>query len=164
MELRDYCDNDLWLAEALECDPEVMKDLGGPTKKADVQRHHKRRLNHVLNKEIWYYTIIPEPRNGAVGTIGIWESDWKGSKIHEMGWMILPAFQGRGLATAAGRMILERAKHDRRFKEIHAFPSIRNAASNAICRKLGFSLLGEVNLAYNGPPQACNDWKIDLHT
>ncbi len=31
MELRDYCQDDIWLTEALECDPNVMRDLGGPT-------------------------------------------------------------------------------------------------------------------------------------
>lgn len=162
MRLRDYSDEDLWLTRALETDPEVMRDLGGPTPTEKVSQHHARRLKSTLAGTVWYFTIRPDESTGPVGTIGVWESDWKGAKINEMGWMILPAFQGRGLATQAGRLVLERARVERRWNTIHAFPYASNAASNAICRKLGFALVGEVEIAYNGPLHKAHDWKIDL--
>ncbi|MGI8711878.1 MAG: hypothetical protein ACR2NR_01595 [Solirubrobacteraceae bacterium] len=37
---------------------------------------------------------------------------------------------------------------DRRF--VHAFPSVENAASNAVCRSAGFALLGPIEAEY--PP------------
>jgi RimJ/RimL family protein N-acetyltransferase len=47
---------------------------------------------------------------------------------------------------------------------VHAFPSVDNAPSNAICRKLGFTLLdGAIEFEY--PPGnllRCNDWRFDL--
>jgi RimJ/RimL family protein N-acetyltransferase len=162
MELRDYCHDDIWLTELLEGDPIVMRDLGGPTPEEKIQQIHTRRLNSVIARTVMYFTIVPDPDGGPVGTIGIWESDWEGSKIKEMGWMILPTFQGRGLATAAGRMILDRARTEQNFSEVNAFPAVHNGASNTICRKLGFSLIGEVKVAYNGPPQRSNHWKVDL--
>jgi RimJ/RimL family protein N-acetyltransferase len=162
MELRDYSNDDLWLTEALECDPTVMQHLGGPTPKEKITKLHERRLNSVLTKTVWYFTIVADPADGPVGTIGIWESDWKDSRVNETGWLILPAFQRRGLAKAAGQMILDRAKAEQKFKEIHAFPSVQNGASNAICQKLGFFLLGEVKVGYNGPMHLSNHWKIEL--
>jgi RimJ/RimL family protein N-acetyltransferase len=46
---------------------------------------------------------------------------------------------------------------------VHAFPSVANAASNAICRKLGFTLLGEYQVEYPpGHPLTINDWRLDL--
>lgn len=30
----------------------------------------------------------------------IWLSEWEGASINEMGWMILPAFQGHGHASS----------------------------------------------------------------
>ena len=139
-----------------------MRDLGGPTPKENILKIHTRRLNSVLDRTVWYFTICPEPGGAPVGTIGLWDSDFDCAKIKEMGWMVLPAFQGRGLATAAGQMTLARARTEGRAREIHAFTSALNGASNAICKKLGFILLGEVELAYNGPPQPSNHWKIDL--
>ncbi len=162
LSLREYCSDDMWLTEALEGDPDVMRDLGGPTAHDRIEQIHRRRLASVMEKTVWYFTICPAPDGKPAGTIGIWESEWQGLPINEMGWMLLPAFQGRGLVTAAGRLILSRAKAEEKWMEIHAFPSVNNAASNAICKKLGFSLLEEVRVAYNGPPQPSNHWKIEL--
>ena len=55
----------------------------------------------------------------------------------------------------------DRSEGTRQF--IHAFPSIENPASNAICRKAGFTFLEEVTFEY--PPGSfmrCNDWQLDL--
>ena len=161
MELRPYEEGDLWLARALESDPQVMRDLGGPTLPEKILQHHHRRSKNVRDVDVWYFTVLAEDRSPA-GTIGIWASEVSGSSIYEAGWMVLPAYQGRGLATAAGRELLRRARQARQFKTIHAFPSASNAASNAVCRKLGFVLAGEAFFSYNGPPQKLNDWKIDL--
>ena len=53
-------------------------------------------------------------------------------------WMVLPEFQGRGIAMAATARAIELAKRDDKHRFMHAFPNIDNAPSNAICQKLGF--------------------------
>ena len=46
---------------------------------------------------------------------------------------------------------------------MHAFPAVENAPSNAICRKLGFTLLDEHDFEYPpGTVMRCNDWRLDL--
>jgi RimJ/RimL family protein N-acetyltransferase len=55
------------------------------------------------------------------------------------------------------------ARAARRHAAIHAFPSIENPPSNAICRKLGFELLGETEFEYpKGHWMRCNDWRLSL--
>jgi hypothetical protein len=52
---------------------------------------------------------------------------------------------------------------EQRHQFMHAFPSVSNAPSNAICRKLGFSLIEECEFEY--PPGnwlTVNDWRLDL--
>jgi RimJ/RimL family protein N-acetyltransferase len=39
---------------------------------------------------------------------------------------------------------------------------VGNAPSNAICRKLGFTLLGPHDFEYRGTVLRCNDWRLDL--
>jgi RimJ/RimL family protein N-acetyltransferase len=59
---------------------------------------------------------------------------------------------------------IELAQGERKHRFMHAFPNVENAASNAICRKLGFTLLEE-NLEFEFPPGnhlRCNDWRLDL--
>ena len=46
---------------------------------------------------------------------------------------------------------------------VHAFPAVAKVPSNALCRSLGFELLGEHDFEY--PPGhfiRCHDWRLDL--
>jgi RimJ/RimL family protein N-acetyltransferase len=59
--------------------------------------------------------------------------------------------------------VIERARAERKHRYLHAFPSVENAPSNAICRKLGFELLGDQEFEYpKGHFMRCNDWRLDL--
>jgi RimJ/RimL family protein N-acetyltransferase len=76
---------------------------------------------------------------------------------------VLPAYQGRGIGAASTALVIEAARADGRHRYVHAFPSVDNAPSNAICRKLGFELQGAHEFEY--PPghiMRCNDWRLDL--
>ena len=109
------------------------------------------------------FAIVPDPATGeAVGTISLWESDHEGEPVNEIGWEILPAFQGRGFTSQAVRMVLDKAKAEGRWDVIHAHPGVTNAASNAICRKLGFEKLGDCDIDYAGRVLRCNHWRICL--
>lgn len=161
MELVPYAQDDLALTEAIECDPAMMKDLGGPWPKEKIPEIHRKRLAHVAGGS-WWLKIVPQAGGPAAGTIGLWPMEWEGEAAHEMGWMVLPAFQGKGLASEAGRMILARARADGRIGRLHAFPALVNGASNAICRKLGFERLELCAIDYGGRSLACVHWRLDL--
>ena len=46
---------------------------------------------------------------------------------------------------------------------MHAFPKIDNGPLNAICRKLGFTLVEEIDFpARQEGFVRCNDWRFDL--
>ena len=76
---------------------------------------------------------------------------------------MLPGFQGRGIASSATAQLLGKAREDQPLRFVHAFPKIDNGPSNAICRKLGFTLLEEIDFpARQGGFVRCNDWRFDL--
>jgi RimJ/RimL family protein N-acetyltransferase len=163
MELQPYTEHDMALTEACECDPVMMQHLGGAWPKERTAETHRRRLGYIA-QGTWWFKIVPDAAAGAAaGTIGLWPTEWAGESGHEMGWMVLPAYQGRGVARAAGKLILERARADGRFRLIHAFPALSNAASNALCRTLGFTPLEECGIDYGGRPLKCRHWRLDLH-
>jgi RimJ/RimL family protein N-acetyltransferase len=155
MELLAYEDADFDLTEALESDPVVMGELGGPTDPARLRAVHKRRL-----ADPWWFKIVPDPGGPPAGTIGIWEKELNGETIHETGWMVLPAFQGRGVASAALGLLIASVRAEPRFERMHAFPAVTNVRSNALCRKFGFSLLGERDFIYAGRTLHCNHWML----
>jgi RimJ/RimL family protein N-acetyltransferase len=78
--------------------------------------------------------------------------------------LVLPEFQGQGYATRAVRALLERARADGRWGHVHAFPGITNAASNALCRSVGFTFVGERNVTFAGRELRTNQWTIDPST
>jgi RimJ/RimL family protein N-acetyltransferase len=76
--------------------------------------------------------------------------------------MLLAAFHGRGLASAALALLLERARRESRFEQLHAWPGVSNAASNALCRKFGFELVGEEDGGYRDARLRVNHWVLTL--
>ena len=77
--------------------------------------------------------------------------------------MVVPAFQGRGIAMAATAPAIEIAKRHDTQHFMHAFPNVDNAPSNAICRKLGFELLEACEFEFPiGHFMTCNDRRLDL--
>lgn len=158
MKLVRYDEGDLELTEALEGDPEVMRELGGPVDRADLVDAHRRRARD----NEWFFKVVLEIGGPPVGTIGIWDSEFQGTVIHEIGWMVLPAFQGRGIATGALEHLIERARAEPRFERIHAFPAVSNAPSNALCRRSGFELTGECDFQFRDRTLRCNHWELEV--
>jgi len=154
--------DDLALYEELVTDPEAMAELGGPLPHEGVPAKVTSLVNDTRAGEIWYRVILPEPGGPGAGTVCIWQQEEAGAPANEIGWMVLPRFQGRGLASEAVRVILDEARAKARWDVIHAYPGVTNAPSNRICEKSGFSRLDEVQIEYAGRPLRCNHWVIDV--
>ena len=162
MQLVSISNDDLALFESLNCDPIMMAELGGPTPKERVPQILRNAVESVEDGTCWYYKIIPDDSNEAAGTVCIWETTHEGENINEMGWTILPQFQGKGLGSKAVHVVLDKARAEKRWDVVHAFPSTTNIPSNGICKKMGFSKLEESDFEYRGHALRCNHWQIDL--
>jgi RimJ/RimL family protein N-acetyltransferase len=97
----------------------------------------------------------------AAGTVSLWNHEWQGETIDEIGWMVLPEHQGRGLAGAGVAEALRRADEAARWQLLHAFPATTNAPSNALCRKHGFALRGPLEYTYRARSLRVNHWVRD---
>ena len=161
VQLQAWSDGDLPLLQKLLGDPEMMEHLGGPESPEQIARRHQRYVqlpetDHMF-KILWGTTSEP------AGSIGYWEKSWRDQLVYEIGWQVLPAYQGHGIATKAGKAVIEHVRQQPKHQFMHAFPSVSNAASNTICRKLGFYLIEECQFEY--PPgnlMKVNDWCLDL--
>lgn len=140
--------------------PGMTAHLGGPESAEKVRDRHRKYVENAFTGQM--FVIVTE--DGArAGLIGYWEHTEDGDTVWETGWAILPEFQGRGLATAAVHEVAIVATAAGRHSTLHAFPSVTNDASNALCRKAGFTLLGDRDFEYpKGHWMRCNDWCLDL--
>jgi RimJ/RimL family protein N-acetyltransferase len=160
--VRNLSLDDLALYEAIYGDPEMWRELGGLPPQEGLEEKLRRDVASTEAGETWVLVIVPDELPGtAAGSVSIWEHTWEGQTITEIGWMVLPRFQGRGLGTEAVRVVLARARSEGRWDVVHAFPSVTNVRSNAMSRKLGFSLVEELDLVRYRTLR-CNHWRLDL--
>lgn len=167
--LTPWSEDDFALLRAANA-PELMDHLGGPETEEELVKRHRRYVELSADRtgRGRMYRVVATAGTGAhagraVGTVGFWEQLWDGEPVYETGWSVLPAFQGHGYATAATLAVVEAARAERRHRSLHAFPSVDNGPSNGVCRKAGFTLLGERDFEYPpGNPIRSNDWRLDL--
>lgn len=158
-----WSENDLPLLQKLLGDPKMMEYLGGPESEEQILRRNQR-YTHLPEEGIDHmFKVVWGPSREDVGSVGYWKKNWRDQLVYEMGWLVLPAYQGHGIATQAAAAVIEHARRNLRFQFMHAFPSVDNGPSNAICRKLSFALVEECQFEYPaGHSMTVNDWRLDL--
>jgi RimJ/RimL family protein N-acetyltransferase len=157
--LEPWGEDGLPLLEQLLGDPAMTEHLGGPESQEKIVERQAR----YVKAESGLFKIVDQETGEGAGWVGYWDKTWRDQEVYEIGWAVLPAFQGRGIARTATAQAIAAARAEQTRRFVHAFPSVDNAPSNAICRKLGFTLLGEYDFEYpKGSFMRCNDWRLDL--
>ncbi|CAG6393673.1 GNAT family N-acetyltransferase [Streptomyces cocklensis] len=147
--------------------PQMRHHVGGPESEDELLARHRRYLAMPAAGEGCMFAVLLGEE--MVGSIAYHQRDWAGEQIYETGWNVLPTYQGRGIAAAAGAALVgvvrEAARAPRAPRRLHAFPSVDNEPSNALCRRLGFRLAGPCDFEYprgSGTMMRSNDWRLDL--
>jgi RimJ/RimL family protein N-acetyltransferase len=159
--LEPWGSDDVPLLQRLMGDPHMTEHLGGPESPEKLRERQARYER--LDGAGRMFKIVDRASGAGAGSVGFWTKEWREGQVYETGWMVVPEFQGRGVAVAATAQAIELAKRDAEHRFMHAFPNVDNAPSNAICRKLGFELLGACEFEFpKGHFMTCNDWRLDL--
>lgn len=167
MRLRDVEPGDLDVYVRMRCDPVMMAELGGPLPREGIEAKVRLDVETVAAGTNWIKMIVLDEEDGAPGVVAgnvvLWSHQEEGADepISETGWMVLPEFQGRGLAKRAERELLRLAHADGRWGLVHAFPGVTNGPSNGICRSLGFRLAETRDVSFAGRTLHTNHWIID---
>ena len=158
--LRDVTVGDLDAYLRMRSDPTMMTHLGGPIAAERVEESLRREIaeTEAGRARISMVDVRVGDEWRTAGTITLVPDDAPGSA--EVGWMILPEHQGKGIATWAVAETLKRAVADGPWSEIHAYPSRGNGASNAICLNLGFRNVGRRTIEFNGQRFDTNNWVV----
>jgi hypothetical protein len=95
----------------MRCDPVMMAELGGPQPREGIAAKVARDVQQAAADTAWIKMIIPDgSAPGVVASLVVlWSHADSGTAMSEIGWMVLPEFQGRGIAKTAVRMLLELA-------------------------------------------------------
>lgn len=156
MNLRPLDLADLIFYQRVYTDPRMWIELGGAPK-LDFPEKLERDVASMEADRHWVLVIVTDDGTAA-GTVSLWGHEWEGEEIEEIGWMVLPEHQGRGIASAGVAEALRRADATARWRELHAFPATTNAPSNALCRKHGFVLRGPIEYVSRERTLRVNHW------
>jgi RimJ/RimL family protein N-acetyltransferase len=130
--IEPWGEGDLPLLEKVLGDSAMTEHLGGPESREKIAER-QTRYERIADSGTGRMSKIVNATTGeAVGSVGYWERSWRGAQVNEIGWSVLPAFQGRGIAGAATAQAIAMARSEKKHRFLHAFPSVDNAPSNAI--------------------------------
>ena len=156
--LRDVREDDVDVYVRMRCDPVMMAELGGPLPAEGMTDKVRRDVATVAAGE--GLVCMVEVDGQVAGSVVLWTND-QDPPVSETGWMVLPEWQGQGIGKEAMRQLLARARAEGRWGTIYASPGVTNAASNAMCRSLGFTLQGQEEVDFAGRILAVNIWRLD---
>src|SRR5436309_13842649 len=114
-------------------DSRMTEHLGGP-ESPDKLRERQARYERLEGGDRMF-KIVDVASGAGVGSVGFWTKEWRDEPVYEFGGMVVPEFQGRGIAVAATAQAIELAKRDGQHRVMHALPNDENAPSNEIGRR-----------------------------
>jgi len=137
--LRNIESTDAELIHKLRSD-EVVNQFVGRDNSSTVEKAKEFILkiqNLVEKNEGLYWIIRRKENNDLIGTVCLWNFDPE-NEIVEIGYEMLPEFQGKGIMTEALKAVTAYTFKEIKVKIITAFPSEDNVNSVAILKKLNF--------------------------
>lgn len=157
--LARWSEDDLGLLQRMNA-REMTVHLDGPETADEVRDRHARylRLWEADQARMYRIEVDGEPAGG----IGYWAVEHDRQPAWETGWSVLPEHQGKGVAGAALRALVELVRADGRRDLLVAYPGIDNLASNALCARAGFHIRGEGTEPWRGGELSFRIWALDL--
>jgi RimJ/RimL family protein N-acetyltransferase len=136
--LRSWRKEDRDAFAALNADPEVMQDLGGPMTRrasdAKLDRYRASFEQHGFSR--W---AIEEKNGTFVGYAGVMPAayDHPLAPHNQIGWRLIRSAWGKGYATEAARAALDDVFTRVGLDEVLAYTAIDNLRSQAVMERLG---------------------------
>lgn len=143
--LRPFREDDLDDLARLNADPELMRYIGSgvPLDRNATWRQIATFLGHQLLRGYSILAIEDRATGKLLGRSGPWFP--LGWPMLEVGWLVDPAHQGRGIATEAGRATLEWCFESLGVTEVCSIIHPDNVASARVAEKLGARRTGQVD-------------------
>lgn len=145
LRLRMFRESDFPIYEQWCARMEIMRYLGGKTfDRLVAWRHLAYLVGHWELLGYGYYAVEEKASGNLIGRAGFTNhAGWLG---FELGWTIVPEYQGRGYATEAARMLLPYAFGALEQSRVMSLIHPDNAPSRRVAEKLGQRIEGETEV------------------
>jgi RimJ/RimL family protein N-acetyltransferase len=157
--LRRFTDDDLDLVAALNADPEVMRYLGPPQSRAEIEANEMPRLTRVHPRDLGFWAAFAGDE-----FIGWFCAEPKDDGEVAIGYRIARRFWGQGYATDGARLMVSYARAAGA-KRISATTMSVNAGSRRVLEKAGLrhvrTWFGEWDDPLPGAEHGDVDYELD---
>jgi RimJ/RimL family protein N-acetyltransferase len=141
--MRGFHDTDVDALEAMAADPIIAPFVGYPG--AELREACWRSIalwiGHWALRGFGMWAVEERASGSFIGRIGIWQPEgWPGT---EVGWMLGPAWWGRGYATEAAHASVTWGFEQLQIDELISLIQPANAASQAVAARVGEHFRGE---------------------
>lgn len=129
------------LAEALWGEPEVTRFIcaSGRFSPEDISNRLRKEISNDAEFRVQYWPVFELGTGAFIGCCGLRP---RGMDEYEIGFHLRPAFWGLGCATEAANAVIHHAFTDLKAEKLFAGHNPKNAASQKVLRKLGFTYTG----------------------
>ena len=143
---------------AMNADPAVMADLGGPLGRADSDRKYDHYLA-VLDRFGFSRWAIEDPDGEFLGYAGVMPRRGKHplGDHDEIGWRLVRSAWGKGLASEAARAALDDAFLRLGLDRVLAYTAADNPRSQAVMKRL--SMERDASLDFSQTGSAGKAWR-----
>lgn len=137
IEIRDYRTEDQDFVEKLWFDPKVNQYLSDPSRECADDKYYEA-LSHMEDNEAGYYLIIQRKDSAQpMGTCCMFPD--KDRTTYDIGYAIAETCWNRGYGSEAVELLLHWIR-EQGGKTVTCQVAVDNTASNALVRKMGFSV------------------------
>jgi RimJ/RimL family protein N-acetyltransferase len=167
IQLVPLCDDHLEYEVELDADPEVMRYLGRPRQRAEVEQAHRRRLAaaaRVPGLGFWAglvdgtfvgWWILEPPHRADQGPI---------DGQAELGYRLLRRYWLRGLASEGARELIRHGFEDLGLRRIFAETMAVNLPSRATMASVGLTYVRTFHLDFDDPLPGSEQGEVEYAT
>ena len=137
LSFRDWSLEDAPLAISLWCNPTVTNFIGGPLSPQEATQRLEREIDVGATTGLQYWPVFLTSSNAFVGCCGL-RPYRREQQILELGFHLLPAHWGKGLATEAAHRVIRHAFSTLGADGLFAGHHPSNTASERVLLRLGF--------------------------
>ena len=137
--LRQITPDDVDQIFALISNPETMKYIPRPlaTTKDDAMGHIKMIQDKIVSNEGINWAITEKGNPKMIGIIGHYRIRWEHFRS-EIGYMLLPEYQGKGIITEAIQLLVDYGFNEMNMHSLEAIIDPENTASARVLEKNNF--------------------------
>jgi RimJ/RimL family protein N-acetyltransferase len=160
MVLREAHEGDLLFLQRITQTPGWLANIGPRgTETLDGTRAYLERSFLTPYRTHGFGLWVIEVDGSPVGLSGIVVRP--GAEFPDLGYALLPEFEGRGFATRAGQVVIDWVRQTQSWTHVDGYTAVGNSASDRVLKRLGFSDMGIVHPeVFNGEESRL--WRLKL--